>query len=205
MLNGSGYNVSDPTEQFSNFLSATISNLDPGVYYQDHALASPSGTYPNLPAPKVQTVAPWQMVGYLDTSLALLQQVRRVACRAAWRWWGAYAGEAGHHLHCCCVVGVVVEVMLLFAARRRPTAACCCAFLTGVLPGLSSSSPPSGGSCLLWLLQVVQPKPNGLMMCSAGGDAFAADPSRFPWAAPAKATASPCTGNFSLGAVRSQE
>lgn len=95
ILSSSGYNVSDSNEQFAAFLSTSIANLAPGVYYQSGEDASPSGIYPHQLPPKVQTVYPWQMIGYLDTSLALLQQARATAaCVLSW------SAASPRHLPC---------------------------------------------------------------------------------------------------------
>ena len=72
MIKASGYNTATPTkDQFANYLATTISNTGSGKYYS-YAQA-PAGFYPGNKAPTAQTVAPWQMVGYLDTALALMQ------------------------------------------------------------------------------------------------------------------------------------
>lgn len=71
MIKASGYNTGANNDQFAVYLQQTINNLKPGVYYS-YAKAL-EGFYPGNKAPTVQTVAPWQMVGYLDTALALMQ------------------------------------------------------------------------------------------------------------------------------------
>jgi hypothetical protein len=71
MIGASGYNTANQNDQFNKYLTTTISNLAPGSYYS-YAKA-PDGYYPGNKAPNVQTVAPWQMIGYLDTALALMQ------------------------------------------------------------------------------------------------------------------------------------
>lgn len=69
MIKASGYNTDDTNDQFAKYLAQTISNTAHGQYYS--FAAAPAGYYPGNKAPVIQTVFPWQMVGYLDTALAL--------------------------------------------------------------------------------------------------------------------------------------
>jgi hypothetical protein len=73
MIAATGYNTATAgnKDQFANYLATTIANTGAGKYYS-YAQAPP-GFYPGNKAPTAQTVAPWQMVGYLDTALALMQ------------------------------------------------------------------------------------------------------------------------------------
>jgi phosphate/sulfate permease len=72
MLKASGYIVDGSNkDQFATYLATTIANTASGQYYSYQQ--APPGFYPGNKAPVVQTVAPWQMVGYLDTALALMQ------------------------------------------------------------------------------------------------------------------------------------
>ena len=73
MIRATGYQTSTSgnKDQFATYLAATISNTAPGKYYSYQQ--APPGFYPGNKAPTLQTVAPWQMVGYLDTALALMQ------------------------------------------------------------------------------------------------------------------------------------
>jgi hypothetical protein len=72
MIKASGYQTDGKnSDQFATYLQTTIGNTAPGQYYS-YAQA-PAGFYPGNKAPVIQSVAPWQMVGYLDTALALMQ------------------------------------------------------------------------------------------------------------------------------------
>jgi len=77
MLKASGYAASTASDGktvndvFMLQLSQTIANTGPGQYYSYNP--APAGFYPGNVAPVIQTVAPWQVVGYLDTALALVQ------------------------------------------------------------------------------------------------------------------------------------
>ena len=73
MIKATGYNTatSGNKDQFASYLATTISNTAPGKFYSYGQ--APPGFYPGNKAPTAQTVAPWQMVGYLDTALALMQ------------------------------------------------------------------------------------------------------------------------------------
>lgn len=76
ILARSGYATtatSSTGDVFATYLAQTISNVGPGTYY--NYVSNPPGFYPHTTAPAVQTPAPWQMVGYLDTALALLGTV----------------------------------------------------------------------------------------------------------------------------------
>ena len=71
MIKASGYNTGSSSDQFAVYLSNTIANTAPGQYYSYNQ--PPPGFYPGNKAPTIQSPAPWQMVGYLDTALALVQ------------------------------------------------------------------------------------------------------------------------------------
>jgi phosphate/sulfate permease len=58
-------------DQFATYLATTISNTKSGQFYS--YTKAPAGFYPGNKAPVIQSPAPWQMVGYLDTALALVQ------------------------------------------------------------------------------------------------------------------------------------
>jgi phosphate/sulfate permease len=72
MIGLSGYQTDGKNkDQFATYLDTTISNTKPGSYYS-YAQA-PAGFYPGNKAPIIQSPPAWQLVGYLDTALALVQ------------------------------------------------------------------------------------------------------------------------------------
>ena len=72
MLKAGGYIIDGSNkDQFATYLATTITNTGAGQYYS-YAQAPP-GFYPGNKAPSVQSPPAWQMVGYLDTALALMQ------------------------------------------------------------------------------------------------------------------------------------
>lgn len=73
LLGNSGYKIDDTNEVFSTYLAMTITNVGSGNYY--NFAQNPQGFYPHTNAPIVQSPAPWQIVGYLDTALALMGSI----------------------------------------------------------------------------------------------------------------------------------
>jgi hypothetical protein len=71
MLAESGYNTASTSDLFAAYLARTISNTKTGQFFSYQP--APSGYYPGNKAPVIQTTTPFQMVGFLDTALALLQ------------------------------------------------------------------------------------------------------------------------------------
>jgi hypothetical protein len=72
VLKASGYQTDGKNKDlFAQYLQQTISNTAHGQYYS--YTPAPNGFYPGNKAPAIQVVPPWQMVGYLDTALALAQ------------------------------------------------------------------------------------------------------------------------------------
>ena len=72
MIKASGYQTDGKnSDQFATYLTNTISNTAAGKYYSYNK--APPGFYPGNAAPTIQSPPAWQMVGYLDTALALVQ------------------------------------------------------------------------------------------------------------------------------------
>ena len=72
MIAASGYLTNNTNDLFALHLTNTIANTGSGQYYSYNK--PPAGFYPGNKSPVIQTVAPWQMVGYLDTALALIER-----------------------------------------------------------------------------------------------------------------------------------
>jgi phosphate/sulfate permease len=73
MLAASGYLTDGSNkDQFARYLATTISNTAPGQFYSYQK--APAGFFPGNKAPAIQSPPAWQLVGYLDTALALVQQ-----------------------------------------------------------------------------------------------------------------------------------
>jgi hypothetical protein len=72
MIQASGYQTDGVnSDQFARYLTSTIANTAAGQYYSYGQ--APKGFYPGNKAPTIQSPPAWQMVGYLDTALALVQ------------------------------------------------------------------------------------------------------------------------------------
>jgi sodium-dependent phosphate transporter len=72
MIKLSGYQTDGANkDQFATYLTNTIANTAPGQYYSYQQ--APLGFYPGNKAPTIQSPPAWQLVGYLDTALALVQ------------------------------------------------------------------------------------------------------------------------------------
>ena len=96
MIKASGYNTAASNDQFASYLSTTIANTGAGKYYSYNK--APPGFYPGNAAPTIQSPPAWQMVGYLDTALALMQMSVKPDTSAGMNMCGNVGSTATNYL-----------------------------------------------------------------------------------------------------------